>query len=183
MTFGFKLYTKSARKLPSVFFCRPGLSFIKNTPIRPPTVGIIPRSIKNFFQSSVVAAALVSPSKPTNTTAMASSGSTAKMVSTLLRLAVFVISVIQVLKDASLLMEPITDITQSMTTTKITIALTLSGAGCIGIRAKAIMVKPQITYPQVINTLRLPVRSQMAPPSSVDSVANSAENATISVVA
>ena len=75
----------------------PSLSFITNSPISPPMVGIIPIITKNFFQSSTVASALVKLSKPPNTTASASKGITARMVSTLLLLAVLVTSVIQVL--------------------------------------------------------------------------------------
>jgi len=127
-----------------------GLSFIRKTPISPPTEVITPKITKNFFQSDVVAWAFVRLSKPTKRTAMANSGRTARIVSTLLLFAVFVTSVIHVLKEASLLMEPITDIMQSIATTRITIFSTLSSDGCIGTRANAIIVNPQITYPQVI---------------------------------
>ena len=123
----------------------PFLSLIMARPIKPPTVGIIPIMMKNFFQSSTVASTLVKESKPPKTTAMANSGIMARTVSTFALFAVFVTSVIHVLNDASLLTEPITDIIQSMATTSITIGKTLSAEGCIGTSEKAAMVKPQTT--------------------------------------
>ena len=143
----------------------------------------MPKIRKNFFQSDVVALSLVRESKPPKTTAKATSGITAKTVSTLALLAVLEISVIHVLNEASLLIEPITDITQSITTTSITMGKTLSALGFIGTKANIIIVKPQITYPQQIKSFLLPVLSHSAPPIKVETVANIAEKTTIKVVA
>ena len=101
--------------------------------------------MKNFCQDSTVAEEFVILSNPPKTIAMAKSGITARIVSTLARFAVFVTSVIQVLYEASLLIEPMTDIMQSIATTRITIGKTLSGDGCIGTSENAAIVNPQIT--------------------------------------
>ena len=123
----------------------PSLSRIMNNPNAPPTVGMMPIIKKNFCQSETVALLFVSESNPPNTIASATRGIIASIVSTFALFAVFVTSVIHVLKAASLLIEPMTDIMQSITTTRITTGKTFSLVGCIGTSENAAIVNPQIT--------------------------------------